>query len=138
MSNASKMVYRGKLLIMICLGACGPRPGVAVARDGDGYVLNIFNCAMGGKLIVTYIKISKGDVNNDAGEQCELVAHGEDRTLERWRYGVESAGFKLSRCLPLERETTYNVHVGARPWAAVGHFSVDGHGDVKMIDGDCR
>jgi len=126
------------LLALVCLAGCEPRTGVRVVREGVGYVVEVGACTWRDPaMIVRYIEVRREAAGQAAGNTCVLTAQGGDTALERWHYGAEVAGFQMVGCSPLEPGEAYEVRVHTRPTGATGHFTIDGRGDVKMIDGGC-
>jgi hypothetical protein len=133
------MIKLSVLLAMVCLTGCDPQPGVRVVRDGAGYVVEVTNCSSRARPMgVQDIVVRKVGAGQAPGNTCELTAKVAGDLLERWRYGEEVAQFQLGKCSLLERGATYMVDVVTHPGEALGHFTIDAHGDVKMIDGQCR
>jgi hypothetical protein len=117
-----------------------------VTRDGERYVVSVWNCdsdAVSERLPVMSIdvnRLSSGGVQTKTA-QCQLWSQGEGRILESWVYGTAPAGYVSPHCVALERGTTYALHVGMwpvtlKPWN--GHFAIDSHGDVHMMDRSCK
>jgi hypothetical protein len=124
----------------VLLASCGPTPGVLVTREGDKYVIEIKNCAtmVKHKLPVVNVQVYKERESDTSDSRCLMVANGEDVELARWVYGTEPAGFNMRSCSPFEHDVIYKVDVITHPGGAFGRFSIDSHGDVKMMYGDCR
>ena len=125
------------VLIVTCLSACEPRAGVRVARDGDGYVVDVLNCSWDRAMVVRDMRLSKDATGQDSEVMCALTPHDGNALLERWRYGADVAGFQRVGCPPLERGTAYKIDVDTAPAGVTGRFTIDGNGDVKMIVGEC-
>ena len=127
------------LLAMVCMTGCDPKAGVRVVRDGTGYVVEVTNCSSKSRPMgVQGLVVRKDGAGQASGNTCELTAKISGGSLELWHYGEEVAQFQLVKCSPLERGAAYVVDVATHPGGALGHFTIDAHGDVKMIDGECR
>lgn len=133
------------MAICVLVGGCDrPRRGVVVVREADHYIVSLLNCGdpKWDHPPVWEVVVEKARSGEPIELQCKLYIsfkQGEEGSdsLTQWRYGSEPQGFVLEHCAALETGTTYEVNIFARPGLAKGHFSVDGNGNVTMIDGPC-
>jgi len=126
------------LLALVYLPGCEPRTGVRVAREGVGCVVEVGACSWRDRVMnVQHIEVRRYTPGQASANTCALTAQTGDAALERWHYGAKVAGFQMVGCSPLEPGGAYEVSIDILPVGVTGHFTIDGRGDVKMIDGGC-
>jgi hypothetical protein len=133
-----------KLMMLAAVASCAwmantvpvnPLVGIAVRKEGVGYVFLFRNCVDPKKPI----DIRRVSVMGNGELRCQLVRKRAEGPMitARWLYGTIPAGYDMAKCSPLQPGETYDVEVSGAAGGSA-RFIVQKDGTVQMIEDSCK